>query len=133
MLRVLLYALPAEICNELRDALIAQHIVPRIEESEFAKSSCWNDFDVVFCPAQTLMLRSLLNLMALSVPERQEANEEAKQAIPRLIATSRLPSEEEWLGALEAGAADYCAAPFEPVQLRWLLHCNTPTRQINAA
>jgi CheY-like chemotaxis protein len=38
-----------------------------------------------------------------------------------VIVTSRLPEIDDWLDALEAGAADYCAAPFEPTQMRWLL------------
>jgi DNA-binding NtrC family response regulator len=42
---------------------------------------------------------------------------------PRLpvIVTSRLPEVAAWLNALEAGAADYCGAPFEPTQVRWVL------------
>ena len=44
-------------------------------------------------------------------------------AVPQFPAANDSDSLEtqEWLDALEAGAADYCAAPFEPVQLRWLL------------
>lgn len=38
-----------------------------------------------------------------------------------VVVVSRLPEVSDWLDALEAGAADYCAAPFEPTQLRWLL------------
>lgn len=38
-----------------------------------------------------------------------------------VVVVSRLPEVEGWLDALEAGAADYCAAPFEAAQLRWLL------------
>jgi DNA-binding response OmpR family regulator len=37
-----------------------------------------------------------------------------------VIVVSRLPETDEWLDALEAGAADYCAAPFEIIHLRWL-------------
>ena len=39
-----------------------------------------------------------------------------------VIVTSRLPEVKAWLNALEAGAADYCGAPFEPTQVRWLLN-----------
>jgi DNA-binding response OmpR family regulator len=39
-----------------------------------------------------------------------------------VIVTSRMPEVEAWLNALEAGAADYCGAPFEPTQVRWLLN-----------
>ncbi len=37
------------------------------------------------------------------------------------IVVNRLPETARWLEALEAGATDYWAAPFERVQLRWLL------------
>jgi len=45
-----------------------------------------------------------------------------------VVVVSRLPEVEGWLDALEAGAADYCAAPFEVSQLRWLLetHAGQP-------
>jgi hypothetical protein len=45
-----------------------------------------------------------------------------------VVVVSRLPEVEGWLDALEAGAADYCAAPFEASQLRWLLetHAGQP-------
>ena len=51
----------------------------------------------------------------------------AKVTFPNLpvVIVSRLPDTLEWLDALELGAADYVAAPFESVQMRWLLetHC----------
>ena len=37
------------------------------------------------------------------------------------IVVNRLPETARWLDALEAGATDYWAAPFERIQLRWLL------------
>jgi DNA-binding NtrC family response regulator len=39
-----------------------------------------------------------------------------------VIVTSRLPEMKAWLSALEAGATDYCGAPFEPTQVRWVLN-----------
>ena len=49
-----------------------------------------------------------------------------------VVIVSRLPDTREWLDALEMGAADYVAGPFESVQMRWLLetHCR---RARNAA
>jgi hypothetical protein len=43
--------------------------------------------------------------------------------VPRkpVIVTSRLPEVKAWLSALENGAADYCGAPFEAIQVKWLL------------
>jgi DNA-binding response OmpR family regulator len=40
---------------------------------------------------------------------------------PVLVVVSRLPDVPEWLHALDAGAFDYCAAPFEPKQIQWIL------------
>jgi hypothetical protein len=45
----------------------------------------------------------------------------ARAAGRPVIAVSRLPETAQWLDALEAGAADYCAAPFESIHVRWLL------------
>ena len=35
-----------------------------------------------------------------------------------LILVNRFPENDRWLDALEIGAADYCGAPFESVQIR---------------
>jgi DNA-binding response OmpR family regulator len=40
--------------------------------------------------------------------------------LPVVVVTG-LPDPSKWLDALEAGAADYCCAPFETVQLSCLL------------
>ncbi len=50
-----------------------------------------------------------------------------------VVVVSRLPEVDGWLDALEAGAADYCAAPFEPTQLRWLLDTHARARKALAA
>jgi DNA-binding response OmpR family regulator len=39
----------------------------------------------------------------------------------RVVLVNRLPENARWLDALELGAADYCGAPFESVQMRWLV------------
>ena len=40
--------------------------------------------------------------------------------VPVVVAT-RLPETKHWLDALEAGASDYCGAPFETTQVRWIM------------
>jgi hypothetical protein len=47
---------------------------------------------------------------------------QARAAFPDLpiVVVSRLPDTDEWLEALELGALDYIAPPFETVQMRWL-------------
>ncbi|MBI5082990.1 MAG: hypothetical protein HZB13_00100 [Acidobacteria bacterium] len=46
-----------------------------------------------------------------------------------VVVVSRLPEVDGWLDALEAGAADYCAAPFDAVQIGWLLDTHTGGRE----
>jgi DNA-binding NtrC family response regulator len=109
--RILLYGLPAELSRELRDVLITTHHVPDIEDEEEIRSGSvsWPEVDLVFCPAERSALANLLQATAQQRPRL------------RIIATSRLPETAEWLDSVEAGAADYCAAPFEATQIRWLL------------
>ena len=38
-----------------------------------------------------------------------------------VVVVSRLPEVRDWLDALDGGATDYCGAPFEPAQVRWVL------------
>jgi DNA-binding response OmpR family regulator len=73
--------------------------------------------DIVFCPSSPDMLHRALELF---------------RGLP-VVVVSRLPEVEGWLNALEDGAADYCAAPFEPIQLRWLLETHTRPRKAFAA
>lgn len=41
-----------------------------------------------------------------------------------VIAVSRHADVHRWIEAIEAGANDYCAAPFEPLHLKWILQSN---------
>src|SRR3954471_20749293 len=43
---------------------------------------------------------------------------ESRPEVP-VVLVNRLPENARWLDALELGAADYCGAPFERVQVRW--------------
>ncbi len=51
-----------------------------------------------------------------------------------IVVVSRVPDMTGWLDALEAGASDYCAAPFESIQMRWILdaHLRRPLRSAAA-
>jgi DNA-binding response OmpR family regulator len=53
-------------------------------------------------------------------PQTLSRIREAHPVLPVVVVT-RQPEARHWLDALEAGAADYCGAPFEHVQLRWIL------------
>jgi len=65
--------------------------------------------DVVFCPAEPEQCAPLLETMKTEKP-----------GLP-VVAVSPLPEVSAWLNALELGAADYCAPPFEPAQIQWIL------------
>ena len=43
-----------------------------------------------------------------------------RPALPFVVVT-HIPETTEWLDALEAGATDYYASPFETRQIRWLM------------
>lgn len=53
-------------------------------------------------------------------PQTLSRIREAHPSLPIIVVT-RQPEARNWLDALDAGAADYCGAPFEHVQVRWIL------------
>lgn len=57
---------------------------------------------------------------------------EERPALPFVVVT-RIPETTAWLDALEAGATDYCSAPFEARQIRWLMEAALPRRRKIAA
>jgi DNA-binding response OmpR family regulator len=117
--RILLYRLPEDLSLDLRDALIASRIVPAIEEQPYVSEITWEKYDLIFCPASLVVLSAVL--------------EAAAGKFPRVVAVSRLPEADEWIDALDLGAADYCAPPFEQPQLRWLIEKNLPSGKHVAA
>lgn len=50
---------------------------------------------------------------------------ETRPTLPFVVVT-RVPETKEWLDALEAGATDYCSAPFENRQIHWLMESALP-------
>jgi DNA-binding NtrC family response regulator len=65
--------------------------------------------DVVFCNSEPREYLTLLNEMKRS-----------GLCLP-VVVVSRIPEVSEWLDALDAGAMDYCAAPFEHQHISWLI------------
>jgi DNA-binding NtrC family response regulator len=65
--------------------------------------------DLIFCPADPKHYMALLWALRRRKPK-----------LP-VVVVSRYPQVSEWLDAIEAGAADYCAAPFESRQVDWIL------------
>jgi DNA-binding response OmpR family regulator len=56
----------------------------------------------------------------------------ARPSLPFVVVT-RIPETSDWLDALEAGATDYCSAPFEARQIRWLMESALPRPRTCAA
>jgi len=52
---------------------------------------------------------------------------EMRPLLPFVVVT-RIPETTDWLDALEAGATDYCSAPFETRQMSWLMESALPRR-----
>jgi DNA-binding NtrC family response regulator len=50
-----------------------------------------------------------------------------------VVVVSRIPEVSGWLDALDAGATDYCGAPFEAAQVRWVLDSSLKTEPRAAA
>ena len=57
---------------------------------------------------------------------------ESRPGLPFVVVT-RVPETKEWLDALEAGATDYCSAPFENRQINWLMESALPHHRSAAA
>src|SRR3954465_11316125 len=106
---VLFHGLDSELAMDLRAALsgfcegIQAEVLPGVAQSKATlRTDCAT---VVFCGTKTETVKDLRRI-----------NPKAS-----IIAVSRLPETTDWLNVIEAGADDYCAAPFESHQLRWIL------------
>ena len=107
------------ILNELDESLSAQLCQAaagpgRVFHSATSVSECLElverpGADVVFCNSEPRRYRLLLARM------------QERGLRPPVVVVSRLPEISEWLDALEAGAMDYCAAPFEHRHITWLI------------
>jgi len=106
IVRVHLFDLEPEIAADLQNALSTLPVETVTENPQ-----------VVFCSVEPKTLRRALRRF----PKRA------------VVVVSRLPEVRAWLDALEAGAADYCAAPFESIQLNWILQNQLGVRQAAAA
>jgi len=74
--------------------------------------------DIVFAGGEPAYYLSLLRLVRTARP-----------SIPFVVVT-RMPETTAWLDALEAGATDYCSAPFDIRQIRWLMESALPRRAL---
>jgi two-component system KDP operon response regulator KdpE len=71
------------------------------------------------------------NLVFLGGDWRSSA-ELLRAASAPVVVVSRRPEVSDWLDAMEAGAADYCAPPFEASHVEWILQSARRTRAMAA-
>jgi DNA-binding NtrC family response regulator len=122
---IMLFALDHSLATELAGALSferrAFHLAPFEPTAEGVKAAVGSDTALVFCSADRQTYTLLLNLI------KQEGLE-----LP-VVVVSRHPQTDEWLDAIEAGAADYCSPPFEAFQISWIIDNTLKYRHSAAA
>jgi DNA-binding NtrC family response regulator len=113
---ILILGLDEVLGAELKNALREGNQVVRADEAPAGADCCRVIArlkpDILFCPAAPSCFRNIL-----------EAVKQVRPGLP-IVVVSRFPEVTEWLDAIEAGASDYCAPPFVPAHLRWILETN---------
>ncbi len=111
-INALLYGLEEPLAAELHSALAASplNIHP---QSCSGLSECLSRI----APFDTTVIFSSFNASLISLIHAVSSE---SPPVP-VVVVSRYPEIKEWLDALEAGASDYCSAPFEERQLLWIL------------
>ena len=108
-----LFGLDGSLGSELSGALAAQGRLTRSEPvpdgTLGGRALSPRDISVVFCLAKRRCYEPVLELVKHARPD-----------LP-VVVVSRGADSFEWLNALEAGAADYCSAPFQSGQISWIL------------
>ena len=107
MASVALLGFPHDLACQLALALAAgSHVVHHRQDTRGLRHDAAS---VVFICGDGPAFREILSAVKKRDP-----------GMPVVVAT-RMPDSKQWLDALEAGASDYCGAPFEAVQLRWIM------------
>lgn len=120
MAKVVLIGLDNGAAHQIGRALqIDNHLV--VHKTLNATDNEVLDADVVFASGEDKKYIPLLRRVR-----------EKNPAMPFVVVT-RIPETADWLDALEAGATDYCSAPFETPQLRWLMETAIPRPRAAAA
>src|SRR3954468_20834481 len=108
MATILLLGLENDLANEL-SRVLRQHEHKTITTDSIETAILNRSLDIVFAGGDGPDYRETVRQLTARRP-----------GLP-VVLVNRLPENSRWLDALELGAADYCGAPFEPVQMRWLV------------
>lgn len=109
MARVILLGLPQDLANQLTSVLHA-------ENHQVSKKIYIRDLQRGRTPTVVFVSGD-----SPEYPETLAALREIQPNVPVVVVT-RMPETRQWLDALEAGAMDYCGAPFERVQVSWVMN-----------
>jgi len=115
---ILLLGLADALASDLQAALRQQSWEVRSEPQRLDPAQPAPD--LIFCGAEPARYLALL--------------EEVKRQTPGLpvIVVGRFPETADWLDALEAGASDYCAPPFDRRHLQWMVSGALKSRALAA-
>jgi DNA-binding NtrC family response regulator len=86
------------------------------QEPETLSAVADSQAQIIFCGANTDVVTKL---------------RQTKPEAP-IVVVSRHPEVSGWLDSIEAGASDYCAAPFESAQLQWILETSMRSPRTSA-
>ena len=120
---VLLAGLDPQLSAELSGFLIKEgQVVQSIASaSDFPGAPGLEAVDLVFCSSDPACFQQLRRALQRYRPSAS------------IVVVSRHPEVSDWLDAIEGGAADYCGAPFETFQIRWILESALRSRKAAAA
>jgi len=107
MAKVILIGLEQSAANQISRALAIGHEIqlqPKTTPVEDLALA-----DIIFAGGEQTQYLTLLRRVRAQYPY-----------LPFVVVT-RLAETSDWLDALEAGATDYCSAPFETRQINWLM------------
>ena len=108
MASMILFGLESDLADEL--ARILQHDGPDVQMTRSMDSMSHNSHaHIVFAGGDGPDYRDTVRTLVDRCPETP------------VVMVNRVPENSRWLDALELGASDYCGAPFEAVQVRWLV------------
>ena len=122
-LNVLIHGLPEQLRGQLAEALCGQGgngALMRQQGPVTARDLSRNQVDIIFCSSD----------QESCLPVLQQVRQ-AKRQIP-VVVVSEEPEFDQWLDAMEAGASDYCAAPFNREHLGWMLASYVSASQLAA-
>jgi DNA-binding NtrC family response regulator len=113
-IHALLFGLNEELAGELLQPLTNFcHI--------HSESQCLNA--VAESPAQVIFCGADIHTVTKLRQTKPEAS---------IVVVSRHPEVSDWLDSIEAGATDYCAAPFETAQMKWILETSMRNAPVQA-